>query len=272
MLVKHPDRVGRRRRQERLNRIVQFQMPIAAFGIARARTDIRSHTDILKTRSRCSAVTGFTVSLRHTHRRGQLVWVAAGVVVTTTDRGTWLALPNRVSWTPSGFVRAHRFYGRTDGRVIPVPADLASALPPRPSVFAVTSLLREVILALTERSAVGADASQHLLAVAVDEVTTLVEAGDEMPHFPEPHDDRLLAVAEALRADRATTATLAAAALGDVTRVIIAGVSPVQASPERVLAVDLIGTAVAIEEFGAIIASGGSGIVVASMAGHMGDG
>lgn len=41
MLVKHPDRVGRPRRQERLNRIVQFQMPIAAFGIARVRTDIR---------------------------------------------------------------------------------------------------------------------------------------------------------------------------------------------------------------------------------------
>ncbi|MGG7099491.1 SDR family oxidoreductase [Rhodococcus sp. 24CO] len=64
-----------------------------------------------------------------------------------------------------------------------------------------------------------------------------------------------------------------AAALGDVTRVIVAaGVSPVQASTQRVLAVDLAGTAYVLEEFGRIIAAGGSGLVIASMAGHMGDG
>lgn len=64
-----------------------------------------------------------------------------------------------------------------------------------------------------------------------------------------------------------------AAALGDVTRVIIAaGVSPVQACTQRVLEVDLAGTAYVLEEFGRIIAPGGSGLVIASMAGHMGDG
>ncbi|MGO7983688.1 short-chain dehydrogenase, partial [Rhizobium johnstonii] len=65
----------------------------------------------------------------------------------------------------------------------------------------------------------------------------------------------------------------AAAGLGAVARVIIAaGVSPVQASTQRVLEVDLAGTAYVLEEFGRVIASGGSGVVIASMAGHMGDG
>ena len=50
------------------------------------------------------------------------------------------------------------------------------------------------------------------------------------------------------------------------------GVSPVQATTERVLHVDLVGTAYVLEEFGRVIASGGSGVVIASMAGHMGDG
>jgi NAD(P)-dependent dehydrogenase (short-subunit alcohol dehydrogenase family) len=64
-----------------------------------------------------------------------------------------------------------------------------------------------------------------------------------------------------------------AAANGDITRVVIAaGVSPVQATTERVLHVDLLGTAYVLEEFGRVIAPGGSGIVISSMAGHMGEG
>lgn len=60
-----------------------------------------------------------------------------------------------------------------------------------------------------------------------------------------------------------------ALALGEVTRVIhAAGVSPSQASPETVLRVDLYGTALVLEEFGAVIAAGGSGVVISSQSGH----
>jgi NAD(P)-dependent dehydrogenase (short-subunit alcohol dehydrogenase family) len=60
-----------------------------------------------------------------------------------------------------------------------------------------------------------------------------------------------------------------AAGLGDLTGLIhAAGVSPSQARPEAILAVDLYGTAVVLEEFGNIIASGGSGVVIASQSGH----
>ncbi|GAP54276.1 uncharacterized oxidoreductase YxbG [Arthrobacter sp. Hiyo6] len=60
-----------------------------------------------------------------------------------------------------------------------------------------------------------------------------------------------------------------ATAGGEVTGVIhAAGVSPSQASPETILAVDLYGTAVLLEEFGNVIACGGAGVVIASQSGH----
>src|SRR5271165_556317 len=60
-----------------------------------------------------------------------------------------------------------------------------------------------------------------------------------------------------------------ATGLGDVTGLIhAAGVSPTQASPATILKVDLHGTALVLEEFGNVIASGGSGVVIASMSGH----
>jgi len=60
-----------------------------------------------------------------------------------------------------------------------------------------------------------------------------------------------------------------ATAIGDITGVIhAAGVSPTQASPAKILTVDLYGTAVVLEEFGTVIARGGAGIVIASQSGH----
>ena len=60
-----------------------------------------------------------------------------------------------------------------------------------------------------------------------------------------------------------------AKSFGEIFGVIhAAGVSPSQASPETILKVDLYGTALVLEEFGNVIARGGSGIVIASMSGH----
>jgi NAD(P)-dependent dehydrogenase (short-subunit alcohol dehydrogenase family) len=57
--------------------------------------------------------------------------------------------------------------------------------------------------------------------------------------------------------------------LGQVTGLIhAAGVSPSQATPATILHVDLYGTALVLEEFGHVIASSGSGVVIASQSGH----
>ncbi len=56
---------------------------------------------------------------------------------------------------------------------------------------------------------------------------------------------------------------------GSITNVICAGgVSPSQAPIAQILRVDLYGTSVLLEEFGKVIAPGGSGVVVSSQSGH----
>jgi AraC-like DNA-binding protein len=141
----------------------------------------------------------------HSHTQGQLVYAAAGAVATTTERGTWVAPANRVTWTPPGFDHSHRFYGRTDVRVVAIPADLCDALVAYPSVFAVSSLLREALLALTDRREVRPGAHQRLRAVVIDE---LAETPEQSLHLPEPRDDRLRAVTDLLHADPGRAATL----------------------------------------------------------------
>lgn len=48
-----------------------------------------------------------------------------------------------------------------------------------------------------------------------------------------------------------------------------AGVSPVQATPERIVAVDAVGTALILDEFAKIAVTGSVAVCIASMAGHM---
>lgn len=56
---------------------------------------------------------------------------------------------------------------------------------------------------------------------------------------------------------------------GAITNLInAAGVSPSQAPVAEILRVDMVGTAVLLEEFGKVIAEGGSGVIISSQSGH----
>ncbi|MFD9547924.1 SDR family oxidoreductase [Nocardia salmonicida] len=71
--------------------------------------------------------------------------------------------------------------------------------------------------------------------------------------------------------DAASVAKLAAAAAaaGPIRHLVhTAGLSPVQASTEAILRVDLFGVAYVLDEFATVMSSGGAGVVIASMAGH----
>lgn len=69
--------------------------------------------------------------------------------------------------------------------------------------------------------------------------------------------------------DSVATLVETATSFGAVTGIIhAAGVSPSQAPPATILAVDLYGTALVLETFGDVIAKGGSGVVIASQSGH----
>jgi NAD(P)-dependent dehydrogenase (short-subunit alcohol dehydrogenase family) len=72
--------------------------------------------------------------------------------------------------------------------------------------------------------------------------------------------------------DETSVASLAdtASGLGRVEVLVhTAGLSPVQASAEAILRVDLLGSALLLDAFASAIADGGSGVVIASMAGSL---
>jgi len=61
-----------------------------------------------------------------------------------------------------------------------------------------------------------------------------------------------------------------AASLGPVAQVVhTAGLSPTQAPLAAVLRVDLVGVALSLEAFGAVVADGGSGVVISSSSGYL---
>jgi len=117
------------------------------------------------------------------------------------------------------------------------------------------------------------------LAVArrVGSGTTIVLADlhDDVlaPAVASLNDDGFVAVGVATDvSSKPSVAALAeaAAARGPITAVVhTAGLSPVQASTEAVLHVDLLGTALVLDAFGAVIAPGGAGVFIASMAALM---
>lgn len=147
---------------------------------------------------------GFRLGV-HRHAEGQLVYPASGALATTTERGTWVAPANRLTWTPPGFDHSHRVYGRTDVRVVAVPVELCGALVDHPCVFAVNALLREAMLALTDQREARPGAHERLRAVVIDQ---LLERPELSLHLPEARDDRLRVVTELLHTDPALTATL----------------------------------------------------------------
>ena len=135
------------------------------------------------------------------HARGHLVYAARGVLSVHTERGTSIVPANRVAWTPAGFTHYHRAHGNTDMRILFLPASLARLVPGHPAVFMASDLAREVLLTLTgpptttrgDQPRPRRERSPR--RVLVDE---LHEAHEQPLQLPEPHDDRLQAIARML--------------------------------------------------------------------------
>jgi AraC-like DNA-binding protein len=142
----------------------------------------------------------------HRHDLAQLVYPVSGLLAVTTERGTWMAPPQRAVWIPAAVRHQHRSYGITDMRAL-----LFSESPPpgfdrQPIVVAVSALLRELILALSGQARRPAAQRRRLEQVTLDQ---LAESPERPLHLPQPADDRLQAVTALITADPATHATLA---------------------------------------------------------------
>jgi AraC-like DNA-binding protein len=83
---------------------------------------------------------------RHAHDWHQLVFGSAGVLTVWTERGSWVAPPQRAIWVTAGTPHAIRFAAPSLLRTLYLRPGSDPSLPARCLAIAVSPLLRELIL------------------------------------------------------------------------------------------------------------------------------
>ncbi len=149
----------------------------------------------------------------HHHTEHQLIHPNRGVLRVSTAAGSWVVPPHRAVWVPAGVAHGHQAHGPTQMRTLLFAGSANPLRTDRPTVLAVSPLLREVIISLTDDTAAAApdpDIARRrrtLEQVVLDELREV----DALPLLlPAPADDRLCALAGLLHADPADPRSLAA--------------------------------------------------------------
>ena len=137
--------------------------------------------------TKVEARAGGDVIDRHRHDDHQLIYVSSGVLAIQTERGSWVASPDRAMWIPAGLWHEHRFYGRSSFHTVGFRRDAPVPLGTSPTVVGVNGLLRELLIACTEPG-IPADESERIMAVLRDR---LARARVEPLVLPTARDPRL---------------------------------------------------------------------------------
>ncbi|MFE2379290.1 AraC family transcriptional regulator [Streptomyces sp. NPDC059398] len=126
---------------------------------------------------------------RHRHDDHQLIYVSSGVLAITTEHGSWIASNDRALWVPANTWHEHRFYGQSHFHTIGFPARGRTPLlhTGRPTVIAVDSLVRELLIALTSTALAPAE-TRHIEAVLRDRLRRVPA---QPVALPAPRDRRL---------------------------------------------------------------------------------
>lgn len=82
----------------------------------------------------------------HRHSRSQLLYALSGVVVVSTDSGHWMVPPEHAIWLPAGVEHAVDMLGEVQLRSIYVRPGAITGLPEDLRVFAITHLMRSLII------------------------------------------------------------------------------------------------------------------------------
>ena len=148
-----------------------------------------------------------TLIASHSHFRGQLLYATSGVMIVTTEQGTWVVPSQRAVWIPPGRVHSIECRGVVSMRTLYFQPGAATLESNSCTVLQVSSLLRELLI---RASLFSADYPQEgpearLIAVILDLLSiTEVEALD----VPAPSDPRLVKIAAALAENPADRSTL----------------------------------------------------------------
>ena len=144
----------------------------------------------------------------HFHADNQIIYPSSGVLTVTTRAGICVVPPRRALWLPVGQPHAHQAWGDAQICAALLPPDVNPLKLDRPTLLTVSPLMREVLLALTAPAPAltSAPRADLLRAVLFDEL----EPADKDPVLlPEPHDDRLHAIAALLHENPADDRSLA---------------------------------------------------------------
>ena len=123
----------------------------------------------------------------HSHPRFQLVYGAQGVMTVdtrgTSQGETWVVPPQRAVWLPPGIEHRILTSSKVKFRTLYVAADAAKAMPQRCEAFAITPLLRELILRATELPVEYDEkgAAGRVMQLILDELASLIRLPYNLP-------------------------------------------------------------------------------------------
>ncbi|WP_332769479.1 AraC family transcriptional regulator [Phenylobacterium sp.] len=130
---------------------------------------------------------------RHTHRRAQLIYASAGILLVITEEASFVVPPQRAVWVPAGMEHEAYARGNVSIRTLYVEQGASNHLPTASRAIEVSSLLRELILAATqmplEYDLDGRDG--RVMTLILDELTATRAAPSNVPM---PHNERLAKV------------------------------------------------------------------------------
>jgi AraC-like DNA-binding protein len=144
---------------------------------------------------------------RHRHRRGQLVYAASGVMRVTSRQGIWIVPPQRAVWVPPRMLHEIRMEGAVAMRTLYLDQAASTPLGTACKVLFVSSLMRELILAVVE-SKNGSAHRERLRLMTPLLLRELRDAEQTPVHIPVPSDARLKNVCARVLGDPSKTETL----------------------------------------------------------------
>lgn len=144
---------------------------------------------------------------RHRHDDHQLIYVSSGVLAITTEHGSWIASDDRAVWIPANTWHEHRFHGRSRFHTIGFPAHGRAPLldAGRPTVIAVDSLVRELLIALAGTTLTQTE-TRHIETVLRDRLRRVTA---EPVALPAARDQRLADACRLVEEDLHEPCTLA---------------------------------------------------------------
>jgi AraC-like DNA-binding protein len=145
----------------------------------------------------------------HDHDRDQLLYAISGTMRLRTIKEAWVVPPDGAIYIPAGTQHTVSMHGNVDMRTLYIDANTTHPHTKVLSVVAVSNLLRELILALSEEPVVHKANSRAGLISQMIELE-IAQARDITFRVPLPHDPRLQRLCAALLSDPSDRRTLEA--------------------------------------------------------------